>query len=93
LKPKNKNINECKLSRDIECAIDYHLLFAEGNITYRELALELENEGYDLSYGTVWAYCQALGVKMHNSHIKPKLTEFNKCRHFIGAFMKSTHQI
>ena len=46
-------MNECKLSREIECAIDYHLLFAEGNITYRELALELENEGYGLSHSTM----------------------------------------
>ena len=77
LKPKSKATRQLQLTIEMEQSIDHIVLHYNGNVSYRELKMDLINESYDLALSTVFYYCQAMAVKDRDSHIKPKLTGYN----------------
>lgn len=80
LKPRKKGRvgPKLQLTEEIATVIDESIIKEKGDITYRELQVELEKAGLPLSLGAVHKYAKVLGVHEESKYVKPKLTEKNK---------------
>lgn len=80
LRPKKKARKDhpSQFDVDTQIAIDQAILAKDGNITYREIKLAVEEDGVMVALSQIYNYCTMMGITEESQYIKPKLTDHHR---------------